>query len=112
MDVVFHVTAGDRDAVERAVGNAENLLADETVDVGSVALVANGDAVAHLGAGGDLATDVTVLLDRGVAVKACGNTLERRGESQTDLVVGVEVVASAMGELARLQEQGYAYIRS
>ena len=111
MDVVFHVSAGDREAVEAAFGNAENLLADESVELGVVALVANGDAVAHLRAGSDLASDVTVLVDRGVSVRACGNALERRGLSAAELVGGVEVVPSAMGELARLQAEGYAYIR-
>ena len=111
MDVVFHVPEGERQSVEGAIANAENLLADESVDVEAVVLVANSDAVTHLVAGSDLADDLTVLMDRGVAVRACGNSLAGRDLSSAELLGGVEVVPSAVGELARLQADGYAYIR-
>lgn len=111
VNVVFHVPEGHAGALEGAIGDAEVLLADGSVDVGAVVLVADGGAVEHLVAGGALAPDVTVLLDRGASVRACANALEARDRSPGDLLGGVEAVPSAMGELARLQGEGYAYVR-
>ena len=109
MDVVLHVP--DPDRVARALGNAENLLADESIDVDVVALVANGDAVRALRAGGEFADDLTVALDRGISVRACANSMAGRDLDADELLPGVEIVPSAMGELARLQAEGYAYVR-
>lgn len=111
MDVVFHVTSGNRASVASAFGNVRNLLDDDSVDVNGVDVVTNGAAVGHLGADGDLDGDVRALLNRGVEIAACANSLDSRGESAEDLVDGVGVVPSAMGALVSLQAEGYAYVR-
>lgn len=108
---VFHVPEGDEAYAERAFGNAANLLADDTVDV-EAALVANGDGVAHLLTDASPADRVRDLLEAGVDVCACGNTIRQRdGIAESDLLDGVSVVSSGMGELTRRQADGYAYVR-
>ncbi|QKQ98300.1 hypothetical protein GKQ38_02090 [Candidatus Nanohaloarchaea archaeon] len=51
------------------------------------------------------------LLDQGVEVKACSNSLESRNITEEDLIEGVSPVSSGVGELTRLQDNGYAYVR-
>ena len=108
---VFHVPEGEEGYGERALGNAANLLADDTVEV-EVALVANGDGIAHLLADASTADSVRELLETGVDVCACANTIRKREAiSESNLVDGVTVVSSGMTELTRRQSDGYAYVR-
>ena len=110
MRAVFHLPEGDRDYGARVFRNAANLLADDTVDV-EVAVVANGGGLRHLLADAPTAESVRGLLDAGVGVCACRNTLDGAEYDAGDLVGGVTVVSSAMAELTRRQDAGYAYIR-
>jgi hypothetical protein len=64
---VFHIPEDDDAYGKRALRNAANLLADETVDV-EVCVVANGDGARHLLAEASTAEDVRELLDDGVLV--------------------------------------------
>lgn len=108
MRTVFHLP--DLDRAGRAFANAENLLADDTIDIDAVALVVNGDAVTALLADGEHADRVTSLVDS-VDVKACRNSIEGRDIEPDALVTGVSVVPSGVGELTRLQDLDYAYVR-
>ncbi|WP_435195629.1 DsrE family protein [Natronomonas sp. EA1] len=110
MQVAFHVSSGDHDAQAGALRNVSNLLGDDTVDP-AVALVVNSDAIGLCFPAHPHASRVRELLDAGVAVKLCANTLSRDERGEPDLLDGVEVVSSAMGELTRLQDAGYGYIR-
>lgn len=108
---VFHLPESDEAYAERALGNASNLLADDTVDVAAT-VVANGDGVAHLLGDAPTADSVRELLEAGVDVCACGNTIRKReGIDEDDLIEGVTVVSSGMGELTRRQADGAAYVR-
>lgn len=111
MDVVFHVPSGDPTVHGNALGNVENLLADDTIRVQNIAVVVNGDGLEMVVRSTDYADRVRDLVDRQVRVRACQNTLDSADRDSDALVDGVEIVPSAMGELARLQSDGYAYIR-
>lgn len=111
MKAVFHVSTADSEVQQRAVSNVGNLLGDDTVDVTDVALVANGPGIDLLREDSAHAEGLSSLAERGVALEACGNTLQGRGLSADDLLDGVERVSSGVGELVRLQDQGYAYLR-
>lgn len=55
---------------------------------------------------------VTPLQERGVAFRACRNTLDARMIAPAQLLDGVEIVAAGVAEAARLQvREGYAYIK-
>lgn len=110
VQTVFHVSTPEE--VRVVVAKVRNLLADETVEMEAVAVVLDrGEAIARLHADSDLADDLRDLLDRNVALKACSNAAQHPTVSEGDLLEGVEVVSSGVGELTRLQDADYAYIR-
>ncbi|SEW27000.1 DsrE family protein [Natrinema salifodinae] len=111
MQTVFHLIADDPEQQRTALTIAENLTQDESVEMDDIAIVAQAEGIEPLTAGGDGSDAVESLLDAGVAVKACGNTLDLKDLAESDLVDGVETVPSGGGELTRLQSEGYAYIR-
>jgi intracellular sulfur oxidation DsrE/DsrF family protein len=110
MQTVFHVSSPR--AAEISVPKVENLLADDTLDVHAVAVVLDaGEAIATLERDADVAADVAPLLDRGVRYAACSNALRSPAVDGSELLDGVDVVSSGVGELTRLQADGYAYVR-
>lgn len=107
MNAVFHAST-EKPGVLRNVGN---LLDDETLELEAVALVAHGGGLDLVVKTGDHAEQVGELLERGVDVAACANTMRNNGLDETDLVDGVRGVSSGVGELTRLQHRGFAYLR-
>ncbi|SDM80644.1 hypothetical protein SAMN04487949_2652 [Halogranum gelatinilyticum] len=95
----------------RVVNNVANLLDDETVDLESVALVANSGGLGLLLDDSERRERVEELQERGVVFKQCANTLVGTDIDESNLVDGVELVSSGVGELTRLQDAGYAYIK-
>lgn len=111
MDTVFHLSSDGHDKVETALSNIENLLADETVDTGDIQVVVNASGVRALMPQAAHTGRIKDLIQRGVEIKACTNSLSGIGLEVADLIDGVEGVSSGVGHLTRLQSQGYAYIR-
>lgn len=110
MRTVFHVSTDDRDDQAAALSSVSNLLADDSVELDDVAVVVNGDAVRMLAQGSPHDSRVVGLVDD-VSFGACSNSLRSRELSADDLFDGVETVSSGVGELTRLQNEGYAYVR-
>lgn len=111
MQAVFHLLSGDEDEQRLALTIAQNLLEDDSVEIDDVAVVAQAGGVGALLADGGSVDAVESLLEADVAVRACGNTLQNEGREESDLVDGVETVPSGVGEVVRLQDDGYAYVR-
>lgn len=115
MKTVFHVSSPHPDDQNHAAVNALNLIGDEDV-------YSEGDEVVILtnGAGVRMVVEATAahpemierLTDRGVALRACRNALYGMGLTDDDLLPGVEGVRSGSGELARLQSEGFGYIKA
>ena len=110
MNVVFHHTENDPDLHARVTGNIENLLDDETVDTEMVALVSNGSDVSLLTENSPEREAIEALQEHGIAFKQCSNTLTGIDTTEDDLIDGVELVSSGVGEVARLEVAGYVYI--
>lgn len=107
---MFHLISGDSNEQELALTLAENLTQDETIEMDDVTVLAQGEGIDPVTAGGDHSDHVETLIDDGVTFKACANTLDMFDIEEADLVSGVETVSSGVGELTRLQNDGYAYI--
>ncbi|MFA1611023.1 DsrE family protein [Halobellus rubicundus] len=111
MQVVFHLSSGDVDDWRHALGNVRNLLADDTADVDDVVLLVNGDAIRAVEAGSPVSTEVRALGETPVRCLGCRNSVSSRDMAATDLLANVDLVPSGVGELARLQDEGYAYLK-
>lgn len=106
MRTVFHVSTPEQLSYTDA--KVENLLADETIEIDSVVVVLDAPGVIDAAAGQLRDTTETILAADG-RFAVCSNA--SRGASRVaDLPDGVERVSSAVGELTRLQDDGYAYI--
>jgi hypothetical protein len=114
MRTVFHVSSPAPADQEHAMVNVLNMLHDETVyeEGDEVAIVANGGGVRMFVEATASAPDrVEQLRAEGVGCYACGNAL-RGMHAEDDLLPGVEVVPSGSGALARLQDEGYGYVKA
>ncbi|WP_049947897.1 DsrE family protein [Candidatus Halobonum tyrrellensis] len=111
MQTVFHMIEGDEESMDRTLTLAGNLADDDTVDVDSIVVLAQAEGIDPLTKGGHGESEVQSLVEEGVSFAACSNTMEMMDLEESDLHDGVEVVSSGVGELTRLQNEGYAYIR-
>lgn len=111
MRTVFHLMDGDPDAQENGLTIVQNLTEDGTVDLDDIAVVVQAEAIEAVTPGGSTDDLVESLLDAGVSFRACGNTLDMFDLTDDDLIDGVETVSSGAGELTRLGNDGYAYIK-
>ncbi len=97
-----------------ALGNIENHLAGEGGRV-AIVLVVNGPALNALRkdrANRDVARRIAHAAEAGVTLGACGNTMAAQKLELADLLPGfVRVDEGGVVRLARLQAEGYAYIR-
>ena len=108
MQTVYHVS--DVAAYRAAEAKVRNLLEDETLDVEHVAVVVDRptviDAVAL-----DLGETTAALVELGATIKLCSNAATGADAVEADFGEGVEFVSSGVGELTRLQDDGWTYIR-
>lgn len=112
--VAYHLS--DRDKVQFALGNIANHIAGmggpEKVQI---ALVVNGPALLAFKAGAadaDLTRRLNKIAGDGVALGACGNTLDAQKLSVADLLPGfVRIDEGGVVRLAQLQAEGWAYLR-
>jgi len=113
MSTVFHFAKGP-DYQAHALANVANLLDDPSTDVENVVLVANGQGIKLLAASASAHPDrVANLLDRGVAFRACENSMAALDIEHSDLIEGVETVPAGVGELTKLQARDdFAYIET
>lgn len=107
MDAVLHAPANR----VRVLQNARTLLRDDSLDLVRLAIVAHAGGIDLLHADGSHVDRVLELIDNGVDVAACRRSMARQDVTADDLADGVRTVPSGMGELVRLQAEGYAYIR-
>jgi intracellular sulfur oxidation DsrE/DsrF family protein len=107
MKVLLHLNSGKVDKQSELLGNIKNLLEDQGPE--NIVAVINSDGV-------EIAekSEVEEILEgfpEKVHIKICRNSLENREIKEEELINGVEVVPSAVGEIARLQEEGFDYIK-
>lgn len=112
---VIHLSSGDAMDKKHALLNAKNLLEDETVPVNDLVFLANGKGVLVYTPPTDdneFADIIEMLQEQGVTFRACENAMEHLDLTEDDLLPGVEPVPSGVGELTRLQQLSYGYIKS
>lgn len=108
---VLHVDTEDN-CMAVALRNAENALKALDGAPASIVLVVNGPAAKLLGkADPAYAERVVALIAKGVSVRVCNNSMNDFSLAKDFLCPGCEVVPAAILELARLQHEGYAYVK-
>jgi intracellular sulfur oxidation DsrE/DsrF family protein len=105
---VFHVS--DPDAYRTAEPKVRNLLGDDTLEVAEVAVLVDRPGCIDAAAG-KLAETTAALTEMGATVRFCSNAARGADAVAADFGEGVGFVSSGVGELTRLQDSGWAYIR-
>ena len=115
MRTVFHVSTVEQLSFVDA--KVRNLLGDDAVSVTAVAVVVDTPAVIDAAVGGEGRERVEAVLrsgageDADTAFRVCSNALRGATATLDDLPAAVETASSGVGELTRLQSDGWAYIR-
>ncbi len=109
--MVYRVIAqvSDLDKVKAALISCRNLLEDIS-DV-QLEVVFNQTAVKALIKGGGYEDDVSELIRRGVVIAACRNAMRLNSVNEDDLINGVVIVNSGVGEIVRRMADGWLYLR-
>ena len=93
--------------VKLALRTGAEMLGGKGLPARAITVVACGEEVASLRAGGDLEPDLAAARSAGVRVAACGISLERAGLDARALSASIEVVPNGLVEVLRLQHDGY-----
>ncbi len=111
MKTLLHISTDDTEKVSELLGNIKNLRDDDTVENRETVVLMNGDAVKTALQDSKASEFFRDDLEKGVSFRVCSNSLEGRDIKPENLVEGVEVVESGVGELTKLQSEGFSYIR-
>ena len=118
--VVYHVdySGGDKDkAYEKALRNAQNHVNDIGADKIDLRIVLHADGLGMLMNAKEndgLKKRIDALKNQHVSIQVCDNTMvSRKIDYQRDLygVAKDDIVQSGVAEIAKLQHQGFAYIK-
>lgn len=112
LKVVFHLDESGRGRANLVLHNIENLIDDLGQDNVEIELVSNSEGVtALLKVPNVHGAMVERLVSKGVRFTACANSLRQLGLGKDALLEHVEIVPAGVGELAKRQAEGWAYIR-
>ena len=109
---VFAISDADPQKWNLVLGNVGNALDGIGAPNADFELVVYGPAIAMLKKDSSVADKVAATVARGVHVVACRNSMRGAHIEASDLLPGVDTVASGVVELIRLQLAGWAYVRS
>ena len=115
--VVYHINTDDPKTLKSALGNIQNHINAVGKDRIDLKVVMHGDGVALLKIANtdpDMQNKVINLKGQKVAFEVCNNTLTGRKISYKNDLFDVsekDIVPSGVAELAKLQQEGYVYIK-
>ncbi|MFZ1909828.1 MAG: hypothetical protein WAU52_12170 [Burkholderiales bacterium] len=94
-----------------ALANARNVRHDLGPDKVQIEIVVYGPAIRMLEAESDWRDRVTEVIDEGIRVVACENTMASMKLGRDDMLGGVEFVKTGLAEVMRRELEGWAYAR-
>lgn len=107
---IFHLN--DEGRTEGTLRNIENLLKDLGEENVKVELVVHSEGVySFLKDRNELNKKATTLLEKGIKIGLCSNTIEKLHLKLDSFIPGVEIVSSAVGEIVRKEKDGWVYIK-
>ena len=108
--VIFHLN--DEAKSEETLNNIRNLLIDVGEENVKVELVVHSEGIySFLKNRNELNKKATALLDKGVKIGLCSNTVEKLHLKLDSFIPGVDIVSSAVGEIVRKESDGWLYIK-
>lgn len=112
-EVLVHVTSADSTDWKAALRNVSNLYHNESVPTpgNQFKMVVNGDAVRNLLSGAPEADRIARMIDAGIQIEACRNSLGHHDYDAAALIDGVGTVESGVAEVVRLQRHGVTYLK-
>ncbi|MDO9044245.1 MAG: DsrE family protein [Methanobacteriaceae archaeon] len=109
--VIFQVNEEDPFRVNLVLNNIQNLIADLGEENVEIELVAYSMGVKMFFNSSPYADMIYSLLKKEVRFAACSNTLNSLNVSPEELIKGITVVPSGIGEIVRKQKEEWIYIR-
>ena len=109
--MVIQVSDNDPKKWQLAMGNAKNIQKDLGKENVDLEIVTYGPGVMMLKANSKADKGVSEMINAGVKVVACENTMEKEKLKKADMLPIVGYVPSGVVEILRKQEAGYAYLR-
>ena len=111
-NVIFHLN--DEEMIEDALKNIKNLL----LDIGNNEEEINVQLVVHSKGVYPFKRNMNAyrnkildLMKDGLKITVCANSLEELYLEKEDLIEGITVVSSGVGEIVRKQKEGWIYIK-
>jgi intracellular sulfur oxidation DsrE/DsrF family protein len=94
-----------------ALANARNVRHDLGPDKVEIEIVVYGPAIRMLEMDSDWRDRVTQVIDEGIRVVACENTMATLGLKRDDMLGGVEFVKTGLAHIMKRELEGWAYAR-
>jgi intracellular sulfur oxidation DsrE/DsrF family protein len=109
--VVIQVSESDPANWNLALNNAKNIQKDVGKDNVELEVVAFGPGIGMLKADSEVANRIDEVVESGITVVACENTMRNKKLSKEDMNAKVGYVPSGVVEIMKRQQGGYAYLR-
>jgi intracellular sulfur oxidation DsrE/DsrF family protein len=94
-----------------ALANARNVRHDLGPDKVEIEIVVYGPAIRMLEMDSDWRDRVTQVIDEGIRVIACENTMKSMKLTRNDMLGGVEFVKTGLAHVMQRELEGWAYAR-
>ena len=110
--IVFQVSDIEVAKWNLTLNNVRNVQTELPDDPPELEVVAYGPGIGMLKADSPIAARVAETLKNGVKVVACENTMKNMKLVYADMLPNIGYVPAGVVELARKQQQGFAYIKA
>lgn len=110
---VIHISTDAVSDWQMALRNLQNLVRDGSVSTPpeEMQVVVNGPGVQFLLAASPDASKISKMVNAGVTVNVCSNSLSRFDHDPNAVIDGVSIVKSGVAEVVRAQKQGKHYLK-
>lgn len=109
--MVIQVSDNDPKKWQLAMGNAKNIQKDLGKENVDLEIITYGPGIMMLKAHSKADKGVSEMINSGVKVVACENTMAKEKLKKADMLPVVGYVPSGVVEILKKQEAGYAYLR-
>lgn len=110
--IVFQVSDVEVGKWNLTLNNVRNVQTELPDDAPELEVVAYGPGIGMLKGDSPIAARVAETIKNGVKVVACENTMKNMKLTYADMLPNIGYVPAGVIELARKQQQGFAYIKA